>query len=307
MGKLDRLKLWYTDEGVIGLLKAVWVTLVYLTPLYPVLERILGEERHEKLIRAPRCGYWPNITYPQSYNEKILHRKLHTSDDRYAKLADKWQVREFVEERVGGKILNEVYHVTNDPETIPFDELPHRFVIKANHGCGWNILVENKNAIDPGEIKMQCREWLESTYGERKREYWYREIEPKIIVEKYIEDDKHDVPRDFKFFVFNGRVEYIEVDFDRFSDHKRRFFDREWNPQNFTLEFPLGPKAEEPAQLAEMIEIAETLGEDFEHVRVDLYQPTEDTILFGEITVAHGSGTERFDPKKYDFEFGSYW
>jgi len=307
MGKLDRLKLWYTDEGMVGLLKSFWVTAVYLTPLYPVFERILGQELHEKLIRSPRLGYWPNINYPQSYNEKILHRKLHTNDDRYAKLADKWRVREFVEDKVGDEILNTVYHTTTDPATIPYNKLPNQFVIKATHGCGWNILVENKDDVDRTDIRIQCEEWLNTSYGSRKREYWYNQIPPKIIVEKFIDDEKYTVPRDYKFFVFHGRVEYIEVDTDRFSDHTRLFYDREWNPQEFTLEFPKASAAEEPAQLDRMIEIAETLGADFDHVRVDLYQPTDEDILFGEITIAHGSGTERFDPVWYDFEFGSYW
>ncbi|GAA1322671.1 ATP-grasp fold amidoligase family protein [Streptomyces sanglieri] len=307
MGKVERLQIWYNDEGILGLIKAVWVSAIYLTPLYHVLGRILGEERHEQLIRAPRLGYWPNIAAPQTFNEKLLHRKLYTDNDLYALAADKWRVREYVEEKVSDEILNDVYHVTDDPETIPFDELPDRFVIKANHGCGWNIFVDDKDDADYDEIKAQCADWLDTTYGEQKREYWYQEIEPKIIVEKFIEDDKHDVPRDYKFFVFNGRVEYIEVDFDRFTDHSRRFFDRDWTPQEFTLEFPLGPAADEPEQLDEMIEIAETIGEDFEAVRVDLYQPTDDEIIFGEITIAHGSGGERFDPIEYDREFGSYW
>ncbi|ELY37681.1 ATP-grasp fold amidoligase family protein [Natronorubrum tibetense] len=307
MGKVERLQIWYEDERIVGILKAVWVTTIYLTPLFYVLERLLGEEFHEKLIRAPRLGYWPNISYPQSFNEKLLHRKLYTDDERYAMVADKWRVREYVNEKVGDEILNEVYHVTDDPRTIPFDELPEKFVIKANHGCGWNIFVEDREDANFDEIISQCEEWLDSTYGERRREYWYPEIEPKIIVESFIESDTQEVPRDYKFFVFNGRVEYVEVDFDRFNDHTRRFFNRDWEPQGFTLEFPLGPTAEEPSQLDEMIKIAEALGEDFDAIRVDLYQPTEDTILFGEITVAHGSGGEKFVPLEYDFKFGSFW
>ena len=307
MGKLERLEIWYEDEGVVGLLKAVWVTAIYLTPLYYVCERVLGEEFHEKLIRAPRLGYWPKIKYPRSFNEKILHRKLYTDNDLYTRVADKWDVREYVEEKVGDEILNEVYHVTDDPETIPFEELPEKFVVKVNHGCGWFTLVEGKEDLDKEEIKSECEEWLSKTYGRQKREYWYRDIEPKIIVENFIESDDQEVPRDFKFFVFDGRVEYIEVDFDRFTDHSRRFFDRDWEPKEFALEFPLGPTAEEPSQLDEMIEIAETLGGDFDAIRVDLYQPTDDEIVFGEITVAHGAGGEKFDPMEYDYEFGSYW
>lgn len=307
MGKVDRLRYWYNDDGVLGLVKAGWTAAVYLTPLYYVLERLLGEEFHEKLIRAPRLGYWPNIAYPQSFNENLLHRKLRTDENLYTLVADKWRVREYVAGKVGDEILNEVYHVTTSPETIPFDELPERFVVKANHGCGWNILVTDKQSADYDAIRSRCESWLEQTYGRRGREYWYQRIDPKIIVENFIESDGSVVPRDFKFFVFDGRVEYIQVDFDRFSDHTRRIFDRDWTPMEFTLAYPLGPAVDEPANLDEMIEVAERLGEEFDAIRVDLYQPAPEEIVFGEITVAHGSGGERFDPIDYDFEFGSHW
>ncbi len=307
MGKLQRLKIWYQDEGIFGLLKATWVSAIYLTPLFHVIESVLGEKHHEKLIRAPRLGYWPKIDHPQTFNENTLHRKLNTDDDLYATVADKWRVREYVAEKVGDDVLNEVYHVTDNPETIPFDDIPEKFVVKANHGCGWNILVENKSEEDFEKIKSQCREWLDSTYGTRRREYWYAEIEPKIIVEKFIDSDDQNVPRDIKFFVFDGRVEYLKVDIDRFGDHSVRFFDRDGKIQDFSLEFPLGPEIDPPDHLDELIDVAETLGEDFEAARVDLYQPIEDEIVFGEITLAHGAGGSKFKPVRYDYEFGSYW
>jgi len=308
MGKLDRLKLWYTDEGVVGLLKAVWVTSVYLTPLYPGLERILGERLHEKLIRAPRLGYWPDITSPRSFNEKVLHRKLYTNKKLYTTVADKWEVREFVKKIVGDEILNEVYHVTDDPQTIPFEELPDKFVIKATHGCGWNIIVQDKNEEDVDEIRTKCEEWLGQRYGPRQREYWYEDIEPKIIVERFLEGDNGKPPRDHKIYVFNGDAKYTHVDFDRFNDPSRRFFDREWTAMDFQKGgLPLGPKIDKPDHYEEMIATAERLGADFDFARVDLYQPEEDTIIFGEITLAPGSGISLFDPVARDFEFGSYW
>ncbi len=307
MGKVNRLRIWYADEGFVGVLKAIWVSTIYLTPLYHFFEWVIGEERHEQLIRAPRLGYRPNIANPKTFNEHILHRKLYIDDDRYVTVADKWRVREYVAERVGEEVLNEVYHVTGDPATIPFDDLPDKYVVKANHGCGWNLFISGKEDEDPEEIRSTCNEWLNRTYGARRRESWYSEIEPLIVIERFIEDDNFDVPRDYKFFVFDGRVEYVQVDFDRFSDHTRRFFDRDWTPMEFTLEFPLGPEADKPAQYNQMIDVAEAIGEDFNAIRVDLYQPTDDTIVFGEITVAHGSGGEKFDPVEYDYEFGAYW
>ena len=307
MAKFERLRIWVGDEGVIGLIKAVFVTTIYLTPLYWPLERVLGRVRHEQLIRAPRLGYWPDIETPETFNEKLLHRKLFTEDDRFVRVADKWRVREYVREKAGNEVLNEVYQTASEPEEINFETLPDRFVVKANHGCGWNVFVEDQSTIDTDALRERCREWIDLSYGRRKREYWYAEIEPVILIERYIDGDGQRVPRDYKFFVFDGRVEYIEVDYDRYEDHSRRFFDRNWNPQKFRLEFPMGPTIDAPPDLETMIEVAERLGDEFEAIRVDLYNPEPGRVIFGEITVAHGSGGEKFAPIDYDRELGELW
>lgn len=296
----------YRTLGAVTVGQKLWLRVVYNSPLYGPLERVLGEQLHEKLIRAPLLGYWPRIEHPQTYNEYTLHRKLHTDNDLYAQVADKWAVRDYVRERVGDEILNEVYHITVDPETIPFEDLPDQFVIKATHGSGWNIIVEDKATVDFDAIREQCQDWLSQTFGERQREYWYNDIPPRILIERYIDAGDRPVPRDYKFFVFDGVVEYMEVDFDRMGERSRRFFDREGTPQEFRLHWPVGPVIDIPDRYDEMVDIAEMLGADFDFVRVDLYNPPSGEIIFGELTLAHASGGHQFYPRSYDFEFGSY-
>lgn len=296
----------YNRGGIPTLLIGGWLYLVYYGPLYELIEQTFGERLHEKLIRTPQIGYWPQIIKPRSYNEHTLHRKLFTDEEVYKTVADKKAVREYVRKRIDDDILNEVYHVTRDPKTIPFDELPDKFVIKATHGSGWNLLIEDKDEADFRKIISKCNNWINNKFGDRRREYWYDEIPPRLIVENYIESDDGGVPLDYKFFVFDGQVEYVQVDFNRFTDHKRRYFDRNWNPKELTQDASLGPVIEEPEQLDKMIEIAEILGKEFDFIRVDLYQPTPNNIVFGEITVADGSGGNKFIPKRYDFIFGSH-
>jgi hypothetical protein len=170
------------------------------------------------------------------------------------------------------------------------------------------IVVKNKQECDFDSVVSECESWLETRYGKKSREYWYEAIPPRIVVEEYIDDPKHAVPPDLKFYVFHGRVEFVHVDFNRFSDNRsRRFFDRDWNPRDFRLGYPLGPVIDEPERLDEMITIAETLGKGFEFVRVDLYHTNDNELYFGEITLAPGAGTEKFSPTKSDFNFGSHW
>lgn len=239
--------------------------------------------------------------------KKILHRKLYSDNELYSRVADKYRARSYVAERVGEDILTELYHVTDDPGTIPFGELPDQFVIKATHGWGWNILVPEKDDSDFEEIRSQCQDWLQQEFGHRTNEYWYLDITPRILVEEFIHDDTRSVPLDFKFFVFDGEVEMIEVDVDRFTGHKQRFYTPRWDPIDVKRGKPLAEDIVRPPQLTEMVSIAETLGEEFNFVRVDLCNPVDGRIVFGEVTVAPGAGYIGFIPVKYDFELGSHW
>lgn len=306
MSKVATPRQVYQDGGVRAVLVGAWKHVLMHSRVSPLLQRLLGKRLHQKLYMHSRLGYLPNIREPRSFNEKTLHRKLFTEDDRFAMVEDKWRVREYVASTVGSEILPEVYHVTDDPGTIPFDDLPAEYVVKPTHMSGPIIFVNEDEDPRRERIRSRCREWLEESYGKLFCEYWYQDMEPRILVEERLRDEAGDVPRDFKFFVFHGRVEYVQVDHDRFSDHSRRYYDRDWNPQEFTTTFPLGPKIEEPELLNEMIDIAQELGEGFDFIRVDLFQ-LEDRIVFGELTVAHGSGGRPFEPREYDFEFGSHW
>ena len=55
-----------------------------------------------------------------------------------------------------------------------------------------------------------------------------------------------------------------------------------------------------------MIEVVKKLAEDFDYVRVDLYN-LNGKIYFGELTFTHGAALEKFYPNKYDKQWGNYW
>lgn len=285
----------------------MWIEAVQESPISDLISSGLDPIHHRKIVMAPVVGYWPQIRNPRSFNEKIQHRLLLTDDELFTKVADKWKVREYVREKVGDDILNQIYHVTDNPSTIPFEDLPSKFVVKATHGTSWNIVVTDKSEEDFESIKKKCRKWLSHRFGEGTAEYWYPRIEPKIIVEKYIDVEDRKVPLDYKFFVFDGDAKFVHVDLDRMTQHKRRFYEVPWEPMEFTFKYPMARKIEAPPRLNEMIGIAEKLGDDFDFVRVDLYNPSEDVILFGEMTLAPEAGKGRFSPVDWDFKMGSYW
>lgn len=307
MNYIDRTLEIFRSDGSRALFEHAWGHLIRYTRLSPVLQELFGERVHEKIALFPRIGYWPELKNPRTFNEKIAHRKLYTDNNLFAYVADKYSVREYVESKAGKHILNGIYHVTQNPDSIPFEHLPDQFVLKATHGSGYTKLILDSNEVSYDQLRMLCKKWLNETYGLPQREYWYSNITPRILVEEFVESEYREIPLDYKFFVFNGRVRTIQVDQGRFDEHTRNFYDPEWNRQEFTLRYPNGPEVEEPKCLSEMIDIAESLGEDFDFARVDLYNPSNGDIRFGEITLAPGGAKERFKPKEYDFKLGSYW
>ncbi len=271
---------------------------------------VLGRRYHHKLYMYDRLGYWPKIRNPRTFNEKIMYRKLYTNKEIFSIIEDKWRVRQYVSDKIGSNILPELYYVTTDPETIPFDDLPNKYVIKPTHlSGGAGFIIDGTSQVNESEIKDKCVEWLNTTYGQIKEEYWYSDIEPRIIIEEYIESEGRKAPNDYKFMIFHGEVKSIHVTYDRFDDleTKRNFYDPEWNPLDVKLYFSKGNGVSKPDNLEDMIEVAEKLGEDFDHIRVDLYSPDGNRIFFGEMTVAESSGGNPFEPRCYDFELGSYW
>jgi len=296
------------SEGISGLLHQMWDHLFLTSFASGLIKSILGEIYHQKIWMSPKVGYWPKIKNPRSFNEHIMNRKLCTDNDLYTTVSDKWGVRDFIRAKDEEQILNQVYDVYSSADDISFESLPNSFVIKANHGQGWNKLIRDKQEEEQVEIRALCDSWLSKDFGAEAGEYWYGNIEPRIIVENYLAPDGDRVaPLDYKFWVFGGTVEYVDVDFDRYSEHKIRFYDRDWTPLDFMIGFPLGPVIEPPDDLDEMIRIAEKLAQDFEFARIDLYSTDSDGIVFGEITLAPSSGGGRFEPLEYDFRLGKKW
>ncbi|QLH81341.1 ATP-grasp fold amidoligase family protein [Halosimplex pelagicum] len=274
----------------------------------PYFKYVFGNEFHLKALSYLALGYWPDIQNLRTFNEKILYRQLYSKNDLFSTVECKYESREYIADRVGESILPNLYHVTEDPNTIPFDSLPDEYVVKPTHLAGAVAIVDEDESPDRDAIKDDCRRWLSEEFGAVSEQYWYQEIEPRIMVEERLRDAEYDPPLDYKFYVFNGRVEYVHVDFDRGSDPTRRFFDRDWTPQTFTKgRVPLGPAIDEPERFDEMMEVAEKLGEEFDFIRVDLYLLNGDRIVFGELTVGPANGTSPFSPRHYDYEFGELW
>jgi len=262
------------------------------------------------LIREHRRlhGEFPNIIRPVTFSEKILWRNLFDRRSLLTQIADKAAVRSYIESRLGAQVLPQLYHLTTRPEGIPFDTLPDSFVVKPTHGSGWCQLVTDKSTLDRAALIETCSGWLNRSYYRETGEIVYKHIQPRILVEQFIDDGKGRPASDYKLFVFGGRVEFIYVVTDRFTHHKRRLYTPTWERLDVRLESDDHAEGDvpPPPHLADMIAAAETLGGDWGFIRTDFYD-TPAQLYVGELTMTPGGGRYRFHPKEFDRYLGTRW
>jgi hypothetical protein len=253
--------------------------------------------------------YWPHFKNPRSYSEKVWGRMLFDRDPRWTMLSDKLLVRDYVVKKLGNEYLVPLLWSGDKPEEIPFDELPSKFVIKTNHGCGFNIVVTDKTQLDQTKARLQLKKWLCVNYCQDLvlgLEWGYKNIRPTIIIESFL-DDNGRAPIDYKLRCFSGRVEFLTMHFNRVGLHAQSLVcDRDFTPIECILGTQYKGKFERPANYKRMIQAAETLSQEFDFIRVDLYS-LKNRIYFGELTFYPGGGLIRFFPRRYDFQFGEKW
>ncbi|MFW5442235.1 ATP-grasp fold amidoligase family protein [Aerococcus urinaeequi] len=268
----------------------------------------IPDELMVKLQYKIKTGHKLNLRNPQRYSEKIQWYKLFYRNPEMKKYVDKYLVREYLEDKGLGHILNDLYGIYATPEEINFQELPDEFIIKLTSGSGGNIIVKNKNNIDQKVIIDQLNEWIEKRPGRVAGEWAYPE-DSKIIIERLLERNIYDDLPDYKFFCFNGKVEYLYVMVDYVDNHeegKCSFYTKDFEKLDYRRsEFePIDYRLEKPINFDKMIEYAEILSEDFPHVRVDFYHSDHGEIIFGELTFYNGSGYTSFTPDKFDYILG---
>ena len=253
-----------------------------------------------------RTGEKLNLDNPQTFNEKIQWLKLYESTPLKTKLADKYAVREWVQEKIGEKHLIPLLGVWDSFDEINFDTLPEKFVLKCTHGCGMNLIVKDKKTINYEEAKKKFNQWLQINYAfSVGLELHYKNIPPKIIAETYIAELDGEI-YDFRVFCFNGEPKTVYVDAGSGTpEHTRNIYDLEWNLQPILVSYPpLKIPLEKPRNFEQMLDMARILSEGITFVRVDFYDMGE-TIYFGEMTFTPQSGIGNM-PKDHCREFGDW-
>ena len=242
----------------------------------------------------------------KTFNEKIQWLKLNYRKEEYTNLVDKYRVKQYITKLIGEEYVIPTLGVWKNVDDIDFKSLPEKFVLKCNNDSGGIVICKNKKDFDEVKAKSFLKERLKNNGYWYGREWPYKNVKPCIIAEKYMEDSISKDLKDYKFFCFNGSMEFFDIDIDRFIEHRSNYYDRNGNflpfgktycPPDYTK------KIEMPKNLDKMIELAETISHNTVLSRIDFYE-IDGQVYFGEITFYPGSGFSPFTDEKWDYKLG---
>lgn len=269
--------------------------------------KIMSDDMYLEIMYEYIMGKKLDFNNVKTFNEKLQWLKINDRNPMYTKLVDKYEVRKYIEDKLGNQYLIPIIGVYDKFEDIDFSILPQKFVIKCTHDSGGVIVCRDINKLNLSEVEKKIKKLLTTNFYYWGREWPYKNVKPRIIIEEFLESSDNKLPIDYKFSCFNGKVDNVMLCLGRGEGNtKFYFFNKQWKllrynitgknaPEDFTL-----PK---PKMMDKMFEIAEILSENLPYVRVDLYCEN-DQIYFGELTFYPDCGFDANLLKETDELFG---
>lgn len=248
-----------------------------------------------------------NLENPKTFNEKLQWLKLYDRKDIYTIMADKYAAKKYISNLIGEKYIIPTLGIYSNFDEIDFMKLPNKFVIKCTHDSGGLVICKDKSKLNIKSAKNKINKCLSQNYYYTNREWVYKNIEPKIIIEKYIDGLEFD----YRFYCFEGTPKYIyvytekEIGSDKPSIENCDIYNIKWEKQEFhNKSLPSKNGVLKPKLLDEMIKISKKISKNTHFLRVDFYY-INGKIYLSELTFYPGAGFSKFYPEKYDYNLGS--
>ena len=271
--------------------------------------QILPDKLYIKFKYFCKMGKKLNLKNPKTFNEKLQWLKLYDRRPIYTLMADKSAVREIVKEKIGEEYLPELLGIYKSFDEIDFSLFPQKFVLKCTHDSGGLVVCKDKSEFSPENARNKIEKSLKTNYFWHSREWPYKNIEPKIIAEKFMEEKriKSDSLVPYKVFCFDGVPKIIQViKNDKTDNELIDYYDTEWNLLSLKQNYPNSPeKIKKSDKLEEMLELSAKLSKGIPFLRVDWYIP-EDKLVFSEFTFFSDGGFAKFEPEVWDKTLGDY-
>ena len=267
--------------------------------------KYISDKTYLKLLYETRIGKKLNLKNPITFDEKLQWLKLYDRKDEYTVWADKYEVRNYVAEKLGEQYLIPLLGVWNSADELKLDDLPEQFVLKCTHDSASVCICTNKKNFDWNAAMDKLQKSLNQNYYWHSREWPYKNITPRIIAEAYMTDESGTELKDYKIYTFGGEPYLIQVDFDRFHNHRRNLYTTEWEYIDETIEYSKDPnvKIAKPEHLEEMLECSRKLAVGTISLRTDFYS-INGKIYFGEITFYQEAGFAHFEHEEFAKKLG---
>jgi len=298
---LSKIKKLYNK--IINVIKKPYKILIYLDE-----KRIihLSDEDYLKLKYREKLNKKLNLKNPITFTEKLQWLKINDRNPKYTKMVDKIEAKKYVSELIGEEYIIPTLGIWNKFEDIDFEKLPNQFVMKCTHDSGGSFICKDKSKLDIKKIRREFNRYLSKDYYYNGREWTYKNIKPRIIIEKYMTENDGAELIDYKFLCFNGEPKLLSPMKKDKGETKTNFYDIKLNKLPIKIHYEnFEENLVKPQNFEKMIEIVKRLSKGIPHVRVDLYN-VEGKIYFGELTFYPGSGLIKFEPEDWDNKIGEW-
>lgn len=266
----------------------------------------MSDEAYLKYAFRANVGRELDLKHPTTYNEKLQWLKIHNRKLEYTSMVDKYEAKAYIEKKIGSGYTIPTLGVWDRFSQINFDSLPEQFVLKCTHDSGGLVICKDKSKLNLSKVRKKINKCLKKNYYWANREWPYKDVKPRIIAEKYMEDTADDALTDYKFFCFGGEPKIMYISRDHGKEPRTDFFDMDFNHLPILAR---DPNAEitpgKPAQFEQMRKLAAVLSAGVPHLRVDFYI-INGAIYVGELTFFHMSGLTLVKPEEWNIKMGEW-
>lgn len=263
----------------------------------------LSDKKFLTILSQLRLNRKIDIENPVTFNEKLQWLKLYDRNPLYTTMVDKYEAKRYVSNILGEEYIIPNIGIYENFSDINFDILPNKFVIKCTHDSGGNIICKDKEQLNLKEVEKKLKHCLERNYFYANREWPYKNVKPRILIEKYMASEEQPELIDYKFFCFNGepKLIYVSQGLEQHSTARISFADMNYNMTNFYRNDykPFEKLPDKPKNFEKMKEFARKLSKGITFIRVDFYE-INSKLYFGELTFFPCSGFIPFVPEEYD-------
>lgn len=271
--------------------------------------RLLSDKQYLLFMNHVMMHKKLNLKNPETFNEKLQWLKIYDHNPKYTQMVDKYEAKKYVASIIGEEYIIPTLGVRNSFDEINFDSLPNQFVLKCTHDSGGLVICRNKDKLNLEEIKTKIVACLKQRYYWIAREWPYKNVKPRIIAEKYMENPGDEELTDYKWFCFDGEPKFLYISHG-LANHETAtidFYDMDYKRMPFKrTDYKSSTKdAPKPKSFDEMVLIAKKLSEGIPFVRIDLYE-IKGKVYFSEITFCPCAGWMPIEPPEWDLKLGEY-